>query len=223
MAVYAIEVSASLLGQNRYNVDTTAPAGEHFASGAVCIPQRGRSVRSDGSLSLVRPFGLVTMFDETFQNLTGIPIYDWPTSRIVIDQHHARRGRPYIDRCDRRRSDRQSLDDEYGSPMQQLPPGSTWKAWCSIAGTIPQVWVRTSTIYILDAEAGADETTINLWSNRTVPCRHLDNSRTVRRRLNRATEGWSRVLQSFCCGRIESTLRRRQVPDLGLAACPCSA
>jgi hypothetical protein len=148
LAVYTIEVSASLLGQNRYDVNTTAPAGGTLREWGGLYTTAWEISPVDGSLSLVRPFGLVTMFDETFQNLTGIPIHDWPTSRIVSTNIMLEGGRSYLIGV----IAAVQIDNRWtmsnGSPMQQLPPGSTWKAWCSIAGTIPQVWVRTSTIYI---------------------------------------------------------------------------
>jgi hypothetical protein len=34
-----------------------------------------------------------------------------------------------------------------GSPMQPLPDNSIWNMWCSIMGTVPQVWITPSTIY----------------------------------------------------------------------------
>jgi hypothetical protein len=148
LAVYTIEVSASLLGQNRYDVNTTAPAGGTLREWGGLYTAAWEISPVDGSLSLVRPFGLVTLFDQTYQNLTGTPINNWPLSRIVATNIMLEGGRSYLIGV----IAAVQIDNRWtmsnGSPMQPLPPGATWKAWCSILGTIPQVWVRTSTIYI---------------------------------------------------------------------------
>jgi len=148
LAVYTIEVSASLLGQSRYDVNTTAPAGGTLREWGGLYTAAWEISPVDGSLSLVRPFGLVTLFDQTYQNLTGTPINNWPLSRIVSTNIMLEGGRSYLIGV----IAAVQIDNRWtmsnGSPMQPLPPGATWKAWCSILGTIPQVWVRTSTIYI---------------------------------------------------------------------------
>ena len=102
----------------------------------------------DGSLTLVRPFGVVTLFDETFQNLTGIPIHLSPLTKRVSTKIMLEGARSYLIGV----VAAVQIDNRWtmsnGARMQPLPPDSLWKAWCSITGSIPDVRVRTTTTYI---------------------------------------------------------------------------
>lgn len=148
LAVYRIEVATSLVGQNRYDVNTTAPAGGSLREWGGLYTAAWEISPVDSSLTLVRPFGLVTLFDESFQNLTGIPIHDSPLTTTIQTNIMLEGGRSYLIGV----IAAVQIDNHWtmsnGSPMQPLPPGSTWKAWCSINGIIPQVRVRATTIYI---------------------------------------------------------------------------
>jgi hypothetical protein len=148
LAVYRIDVSTSLVGQNRYDVNTTAPAGGTVREWGGLYTAAWQISPIDGSLSLVQPFGVVTLFDETFQNLTGIPIHSWPMNGIRSTNIMLEGGRSYLIGV----IAAVQIDNHWtmsnGSPMQPLPPNSLWKVWCFISGTIPQVRVRATTIYI---------------------------------------------------------------------------
>jgi hypothetical protein len=148
LATYDVEVTVNLLGSDRYYVATTAPAGGSVRKWGGLYTAAWEISPIDGSLSLVRPFGLVTLFDETFENLTGEPIQTFPlngpqTAKIMMEGNKnyliSVIGAVEID-------NNWVMND--GSPMQALPDNSTWKVWCSIFGTIPQVRVTPSTIYI---------------------------------------------------------------------------
>jgi hypothetical protein len=148
LAVYRIEVTTNLLGQHRYDVNTTAPAGGTLREWGGLYTAAWEINPVDNSLTLVRPFGLATLFDETFQNLTGIPIHDSPMTGTTWTNIMLERGRSYLIGV----IAAVQIDNRWtmsnGAPMQPLPQGSTWKAWCAITGIIPQVRIRPTTIYI---------------------------------------------------------------------------
>jgi hypothetical protein len=148
LAVYRIDVATHLLGQNRYDVNTTAPAGGSLREWGGLYTVAWQISPVDGTLTLVRPFGVVTLFDATFQSLTGIPIHDSPTTAEFTTNIMLEGGRSYLIGVVAAVQIDNLWTMSNGSPMQPLPPGSTWKAWCSIYGTIPQVQVRPWTIYI---------------------------------------------------------------------------
>lgn len=148
LATYDVEVTLNLLGSDRYDVSTTAPAGGKVRKWGGLYTAAWEISPFDGSLSLVRPFGVVTLFNETFENLTGMPIQTFPltgpkTANIMMEGNKTY----LISVIAAVEIDNHWIMDN-GTPMQPLPEDSTWKMWCSIFGTIPQVWVTPSTIYI---------------------------------------------------------------------------
>jgi hypothetical protein len=148
LAVYEIEVTANLAGQNRYDVSTTAPAGGTLREWGGLYTSAWEMSPIDGSLTLVQPYGLVTLFNQTFQNLTGTPIQTWPLTKRVTANIMLEGGRSYLVGIIAAVEIDNQWTSNNGGPMQPLPDGSTWKAWCSITGNIPQVWVTPKTVYI---------------------------------------------------------------------------
>jgi hypothetical protein len=148
LATYDVEVTVSLLGSDRYDVSTTAPAGGKVRKWGGLYTAAWEISPYDGSLSLVHPLGVVTLFNETFENLTGAPIQTFPLTGPKSTNIMMEGNKTYLISVIAAVEIQNDWVMDNGSPMQSLPDGSTWKMWCSIFGTIPQVWVTPSTIYI---------------------------------------------------------------------------
>ena len=137
-----------LVGADRYDVSTTAQAGGKIRKWGGLYTAAWEISPVDGTLSLVRPFGLATLFNETFENLTGTPIQNFPLAGPVTANIMLEGGKTYLIGIIAAVQIDNGWTMNNGSPMQSLPDGSTWKVWCSIFGTVPQVWVTPSIIYI---------------------------------------------------------------------------
>lgn len=148
LATYAVEVTVNLIGQDRYDVSTTAPAGGSVREWGGLYTAAWEISPVDGSLSLVHPFGIVTLFDQTFENLTGSPINSFPRSGPLTANIMLEGSRSYLISVIAAVQIDNTWVMDNRAPMQPLPDGSTWKVWCAITGTIPQVWITPSTVYI---------------------------------------------------------------------------
>ena len=148
LATYAIEVAVNLLAQDRYDVSTTVAAGGCVREWGGLYTAAWEISPVDGSLSLVHPFGIATLFNQTFENLTGSPITNFPRVGPLTANIMLQGSRSYLIGVIAAVQIDNTWVMSNGAPMQPLPDGSTWKVWCAITGTIPQVWITPSTVYI---------------------------------------------------------------------------
>jgi len=149
LALYSVEVKVNLLGQNRCDINTTAPAGGAIHEWGGLYTAAWEINPVNGDLELHKPYGVVTLFDETYLNLTGTPINNWPKSGTIKTNIFLEGGgRTYLISV----IAAVQIDNNWrwnnGGPMQNLPEGSVWKAWCDIVGDIPQVWISPSIVYM---------------------------------------------------------------------------
>lgn len=149
LATYEIEASVdTLFGQNRYDVSTTASAGGSLRQWGGIYTIAYEISDYDGSLSIVHPIGVATLFDETFQNLTGVGVHTWPRFSPLKTNIMLQGGRFYLIAVIASVQIVNGWTMNDGRPMQSLPDGSLWKAWGYVIGNIPQVWISPSIVYI---------------------------------------------------------------------------
>jgi hypothetical protein len=148
LATYAVEVTVDILGQDRYDVNTSAPAGGKVREFGGLYTVAWEISPFDGSLSLVKPFGFVTVFDQTFENLTGSPINIFRRTGPIRTNMVLEGNKSYLIGVVTAVEIDNGWKMNNNTPMQPLPPGSTWKVWCQIMATIPQVWITPLTISI---------------------------------------------------------------------------
>ncbi len=148
LAAYTITVVPALTGSDRYDVSTTANAGGSVRKWGALDIEAFEINPVNGTTELVRPFGTTFLFDETFSNLTGTPINTFSLNKPVSTQVLLQGGgRMYVIGVTALVQIDNSWTMNNGAPMQPLPPGSTWKMWCSIYGTIVSVTIEATTIY----------------------------------------------------------------------------
>lgn len=148
LAVYTITVTPALTGSDRYDVNTTANAGGSVRKWGALDVEAFLINPIDGTTELVTPFGTTFLFDETFSNLTGTPINTFSLNKPVSTQVLLQGGgRRYVIGVTALVQIDNSWTMNNGAPMQPLPPGSTWKMWCSIYGTIASISIVPTTIY----------------------------------------------------------------------------
>ena len=102
-------------------------------------------------LTLVTPYGLATVFDQTFNNQGGIPITavvpPWspgpPASNIMLEGSHT-----YLISIIAAVQIDNGWTDGQGRAIPSLPPEAIWKVWCSLDCSVSSVAVDTTTIYI---------------------------------------------------------------------------
>jgi hypothetical protein len=148
LATYAVEVTVDLLGQDRYDVNTNAPAGGKVREFGGLYTVAWEISPIDGSLSLVEPFGFASLFDQTFENLSGFPINEFRRTGPVRTNMVLEGNKVYLIGVVAAVQIDNAWIMDNGSPMQPLPAGSTWKVWCAITGTVPQVWITPSVVTI---------------------------------------------------------------------------
>lgn len=149
LATYKITANLSLTGSDRYWVETTAPAGGSVRKWGAVDLSAWEINPANGTTDLVRPFGSKILFDETFSNLTGTPINTFSLSpsfstNIMLEGGG---GRAYVIGVTALVDIQNDWTTNQGGAMMPLPPGSVWKMWCSIAGTVASLSIDPEVIY----------------------------------------------------------------------------
>jgi len=148
LATYSIEPTVNVRLQNRYYVTTTAQAAGVVWEWGGLLTAAWEISRVDGSLSLVQPVGIATLFRERFENQTPSPVHESWVSRVITTNLMLQAARTYLIGV----IPAVQIDNLWtmsdGSPMQPLPTGSEWKVWSSITGRIPKAHVRQTIVYV---------------------------------------------------------------------------
>jgi hypothetical protein len=105
----------------------------------------------DGSLDLVNPYGLATLYNERFDGQGAIAITpvaaNWvggpATANIMLQGGHT-----YLIGVVAAVEIHNGWTDNQGRPVAQLPPGSTFTVWCDLSLTVASVSVDPTVVYI---------------------------------------------------------------------------
>ena len=150
LATYSVEATVNINGQHKYDVSTTANAGGSVKEWGGLFIQAWDVSPVDGSTSAVSPYGAFTLFGETYSNLQGGPD---PTpyenmngpvaANIMLEGGHT-----YLITVTAVTEIDNWWTMNNGAPMQAIPDGDMWKVWTWIGGTVSQVWVEPTVVYI---------------------------------------------------------------------------
>jgi hypothetical protein len=151
LATYAIAPTLSLAGNYRWNTATTADASGTITEWGGVYTAAWDVSPVDGSLTLVQPYGVATLYNEQFegQGTTAItPVAsNWvggpATANIMLQGAHT-----YLIGVVAAVEIHNGWTDNQGHPVTQLPPGSTFTVWCDLSLTVPSVSVDADVIYI---------------------------------------------------------------------------
>jgi hypothetical protein len=146
LAAYQVRPSVSVLGTYRWSIETNYNGGGWiYEWGAIYIAAWNMSP-VDGSLELVKPFGVTTVFNESWLNQGAEPITNvvppWSpgslSTNLLLEG-----GKTYligvIVAVD--------VMNTWNVQQGQWPDGSDWRTWCTLFLTMPKVQIDTTTIY----------------------------------------------------------------------------
>jgi hypothetical protein len=146
LAVYQVQPTLSALGTYRWSISTSFYGGGWiYEWGAIYIAAWNISP-VDGSLDLVMPFGLTTVFNDSFLNqgtqaITNV-VPAWspgPISTNLLLEG----GKSYligvIAAVD--------ITNTWNVPQGKWPDGSDWRTWCTLDLVIPQITIDPTTVY----------------------------------------------------------------------------
>jgi hypothetical protein len=150
LATYRVEATVSLNGQHKYDVNTEANAGGRVVEWGGLYLQAWDVSPVDGSTSAVSPNGAFTLFGEAYWNLQGGPnptpyeTLNGPVAtNIMLEGSHT-----YLITVTAVTQIVNGWTMNDGKPMQAIPDADTWRVWSWIGGTVTQVLVEPTAIYI---------------------------------------------------------------------------
>jgi hypothetical protein len=150
LAVYRIEPSVVIVADYRWDISTTLYAGGTIWEWGGIYTAVWEVNPVDGSLDLVKPFNVATVFQQMFVNQGGMPIQvvnlSWSggpaTANVFLEG-----SRTYLVGIVAAVQIDNTWTNNEGGPVPPLPDNSTWKVWCDVTCDVPQVWVLPSVIY----------------------------------------------------------------------------
>ena len=151
LATYRISPSIAALGQYRWDTGIARDYGGNIRLHGFLYTAAWLVSPVDGSLSLVSPYGLATVFDHTFNNQGGIPITavtpPWnpgpPPANVMLEG-----SRTYLISVIAAVQIDNGWTDGQGKVIPSLPPEAIWKVWCSLDCNVSSIWIEPSIIYI---------------------------------------------------------------------------
>ena len=152
LAVYSIQPGIAALGEYRWDVATTYGGGGWIRLRGFLYTCAWSISPVDGSFSLVTPYGFAPAFDQSYNNLGGIPITPvtpWPpgppATNVMLEGGG---GRTYLIGVVAAVQIDNSWTDSHGNVIPALPPDATWKVWCTMDCHVSSISIAPSTIYI---------------------------------------------------------------------------
>ncbi|HEY1472347.1 MAG TPA: hypothetical protein VGF61_25135 [Candidatus Acidoferrum sp.] len=146
LAVYSVKPSISALGTYRWSISTTYYGGGWIYEWGVIYIAAWNINPADGKLELVTPYGVTTVFNESFNNLGTQAITNvvppWSPGAISTNLL-LEGGKSYligiIAAVD--------VTNTWNVPQGKWPDGSDWLTWCTLDLMVPQINIDATTIY----------------------------------------------------------------------------
>ena len=146
LAVYQVRPSLAVIGTHRWSIATNYYGGGWIYEWGVIYIAAWNVSPVDGSLELVQPFGVTTVFNESWLNQGTEPITNvvppWSpgslSTNLLLEG-----GKTYligvIAAVD--------VTNTWNVPQGQWPDGSDWRTWCTLDLTVPKIQIDATTIY----------------------------------------------------------------------------
>lgn len=146
LAVYRVTPSISAIGTHRWSIETNYYGGGWIYELGVIYIAAWNISPVDGSLELVKPYGVTTVFNQSWLNQGAEPITTvippWSpgtqSTNLLLEG-----GKSYligvIAAVD--------VTNTWNVPQGQWPSGSDWRTWCTLELSVPQINIDATTVY----------------------------------------------------------------------------
>jgi hypothetical protein len=147
LAVYTVKPSLSVLGTYRWSIETSYfdSGGWIFEWGVIYIAAWEINP-VDGSLELVKPYGVTTIFNQSWNNQGTVPVTNavppWspgPLSANILLEG----GKTYLIGV----VAAVDVRSTWIVDPNRWPADSDWRTWCTLDLTVPKIEIDATTIY----------------------------------------------------------------------------
>jgi hypothetical protein len=146
LAVYSVKPTINAVGTHRWSINTNYYGGGWIYEWGVIYIAAWSISPVDGSLEVVTPSGITTVFNESFENMgseaitTVIPVWSpgMISANLLLES-----GKSYligvIAAVD--------VTNTWNVPQGQWPAGSDWRTWCTLELSVPSIRIDVAALY----------------------------------------------------------------------------